>query len=167
MAILFGFLSAFMFLNCIVLILLILVQVPKKEAGAGMAFGGSAADALFGAGSGNALTTITKYSAGIFFGVALLMAIMASHLTPSASGVFEDVLSKPGPAGSQPAAPLIPGTVSNGGILSVPSPTTPAPANAGVPAAAPNSAVPAAPASSSAPVKPAVPLEAPAPATNK
>ena len=76
---LFILLSVFLFLDCIVLILLVLLQLPKKEAGAGMAFGGSATDALFGAGSGNALTTITKYSAGLFFGVALLMAIMTSH----------------------------------------------------------------------------------------
>ena len=79
----FGFLSAILFLDCIVLILLVLLQLPKKEAGAGMAFGGAATDALFGAGSGNALTTITKYSAGIFFGVALLMAIITSHLAPA------------------------------------------------------------------------------------
>ena len=47
-------------LNCLLLILLVLVQLPKKDAGAGMAFGGGAADALFGAGSGNVLTKITK-----------------------------------------------------------------------------------------------------------
>ena len=42
-----------------------LVQLPKKDAGAGMAFGAGTADALFGAGSGNLLTKITGWAAGI------------------------------------------------------------------------------------------------------
>ena len=45
--------TAVIFIDCVLLILLVLVQLPKKEAGAGMAFGGAATDALFGAGSGN------------------------------------------------------------------------------------------------------------------
>ena len=64
-----GLLTFLLVLNCLLLILLVLVQLPKKDAGAGMAFGGGAADALFGAGSGNALTKITKYAA-----IALLRA---------------------------------------------------------------------------------------------
>ncbi len=51
-----GLLTFILVINCLVLILLVLVQLPKKDAGAGIAFGGGAADALFGAGSGNALT---------------------------------------------------------------------------------------------------------------
>ena len=52
-----GLLTFLMILDCIVLVMLILIQLPKKEAGAGLAFGGSASDALFGAGSGNVLTS--------------------------------------------------------------------------------------------------------------
>ena len=59
------------------LILLVLMQLPKKEAGAGLAFGGGATDALFGAGSGNVLTKITKYAAVIFFALALLLSVAA------------------------------------------------------------------------------------------
>ncbi len=55
-----GILTVLMVINCVLLILLVLVQLPKKDAGAGLAFGGGAADALFGAGSGNVLTKITK-----------------------------------------------------------------------------------------------------------
>jgi hypothetical protein len=47
-----------------------------------MAFGGGATDALFGAGSGNVLTKITKYVAGIFFALAVGMAWI-THLTTS------------------------------------------------------------------------------------
>ena len=72
MGFLIGLFTLFMVLDCAVLIFLVLIQLPKKEAGAGLAFGGSATDALFGAGSGTVLTKITKYAAGIFFGLALL-----------------------------------------------------------------------------------------------
>ena len=79
MNILYIFLTILMFLDCFILILLVLLQLPKKEAGAGVAFGAGATDALFGAGSGNVLTKITKYAAGIFFGLALIMAMIASN----------------------------------------------------------------------------------------
>jgi len=72
-------LTAFLVLDCLLLGLLILVQLPKKEAGVGMAFGGGAADALFGAGSGNALTKLTKYTAGIFFALVVLLSILNTH----------------------------------------------------------------------------------------
>jgi protein translocase SecG subunit len=60
-------------LNCLLLIFLVLIQLPKKDAGAGMAFGAGTADALFGAGSGNALTKITKYSAGALIALCLVI----------------------------------------------------------------------------------------------
>jgi len=60
MGFLIGLLTVVMVLDCLVLILLVLIQLPKKEAGMGLAFGGAATDALFGAGSGNVLTKITK-----------------------------------------------------------------------------------------------------------
>src|SRR5678815_4123187 len=65
--------------NCLFLILLVLVQLPKKEAGAGLAFGAGAVDTLLGAGSGNALTKLTKYSAGSFLGLAVLRAVLKAH----------------------------------------------------------------------------------------
>ena len=67
MGFIIGLLTLVLVLDCIVLVLLVLIQLPKKEAGAGLAFGGAASDALFGAGSGNVLTKVTKYSATIFF----------------------------------------------------------------------------------------------------
>jgi protein translocase SecG subunit len=73
--------------NCMLLILLVLVQLPKKDAGAGIAFGAGTADALFGAGSGNALTKITKYAAGVFLGLSLFLGFLQSksHSAASAS----------------------------------------------------------------------------------
>lgn len=67
------FLTLVLVAICLFLILLVLVQLPKKDAGAGMAFGGGTADALFGAGSGNALTKITKYTAVAFLLLSLVL----------------------------------------------------------------------------------------------
>ncbi len=56
MAFIIGLLTLVMVLDCLIVILLVLIQLPKKDAGAGLAFGGGATDALFGAGSGTVLT---------------------------------------------------------------------------------------------------------------
>jgi preprotein translocase subunit SecG len=78
-----GLLTVLLVADCILLVLLVLLQLPKKEAGAGLAFGGTATDALFGAGSGNVLTRITKYVATAFFVLAIALALVAK---PSKSG---------------------------------------------------------------------------------
>lgn len=122
MNILYGFLTVLMFVDCIFLVLLVLLQLPKKEAGAGMAFGGAATDALFGAGSGNVLTKITKYVAGIFFGLAILMALMASHRSPSSAAALAQSLLQQS-AGGKPAAP--PATTSSSTPEPAPSSTPP------------------------------------------
>ena len=80
--------TAVLVLDSLFLILLVLVQLPKKEAGLGQAFGASATDALFGAGSGNALTKMTKYSTGIFFALTLVIYLMYNHHARSGAGAF-------------------------------------------------------------------------------
>jgi preprotein translocase subunit SecG len=89
-----GILIFFLVINCAVLILLVLVQLPKKDAGAGLAFGGGAADALFGAGSGNALTKITKYATIAFFGLALTIGIMQDRAHQGNTAAFEKQLQQ-------------------------------------------------------------------------
>lgn len=74
-----GILTVFLILDCLFLVLLVLVQLPKKEAGMGQAFGGAATDALFGAGSGNALTKMTKYATAVFFVLTLSLSILNAH----------------------------------------------------------------------------------------
>src|ERR1035437_5537085 len=76
MSFIVGILKFFLVINCALLILLILIQLPKKDAGAGMAFGGGTADALFGAGSGNVLTKVTKYATMVFFALALVLGYL-------------------------------------------------------------------------------------------
>ena len=79
MTILIWLFTFLLVVDCLLLMLLVLIQLPKKEAGMGQAFGGGATDALFGAGSGNALTKLTKYTAGIFFALTLLISVLHSH----------------------------------------------------------------------------------------
>ena len=86
MSLLIGFLTVLMVLDCVALIFLVLIQLPKKESGAGMAFGGGATDALFGAGSGNALTMITKYAAGIFLVLSLTLSILNAQQSKNGIG---------------------------------------------------------------------------------
>jgi protein translocase SecG subunit len=147
MVFLIGLLTVVMVLDCLVLIFLVLIQLPKKEAGAGLAFGAGATDALFGAGSGTVLTKITKYAATTFFGLAVILSILQSHYHRRNTSAFERSLEQPGRPASgpvapgpatpaQPAPPAIPLTsASNTPLLSVP------PAEAtNLPAAATNSA---------------------------
>ena len=51
-----GVLTFFLVVNCAVLILLVLVQLPKKDAGAGLAFGGGVSRLLFGTAAGGGAT---------------------------------------------------------------------------------------------------------------
>jgi protein translocase SecG subunit len=80
--------------DCLILTLLILIQLPKKEAGMGQAFGGSTTDALFGAGSGTALTKMTKYTAGIFFALTLLLSVLHGRAARSHSGDLRNKLTQ-------------------------------------------------------------------------
>lgn len=73
-----GILTFLLVVDCLFLILLILIQLPKKEAGLGQAFGGSTTDALFGAGSGTVLTKLTHYAATVFLSVTFLLSILNS-----------------------------------------------------------------------------------------
>ena len=78
MSYLIGILTIVLVLNCFFLVLLILIQLPKKESGSGLAFGGGAMDMALGAGAGNVLTKLTKISAGLFLLLCLVLAIIGN-----------------------------------------------------------------------------------------
>jgi preprotein translocase subunit SecG len=141
-------LSVVMVIDCTVLVLLVLMQLPKKDAGAGLAFGGAATDALFGAGSGNFLTKATKYAAGFFFLLAICLSLLQSWRAHQPGSDFlqrvkaaqneQTTISAPPaptpPPNAQPA-PSAPPT----NILITPT------IESNTPAAAPSNAAPAAP----------------------
>lgn len=133
MAFFLGLLTFILVLDCVLLILLVLVQLPKKEAGAGLAFGGAASDALFGAGSGNVLTKITKYAAAAFFVLAIGLGVLqgafgkrntAAELQRELEklGKQPSSLVTPPPAVEKPAPAAAP---AQSNLLSTPAPTPP------------------------------------------
>ena len=136
MSFIVGILTFLLVINCLVLILLVLVQLPKKDAGAGIAFGGGTADALFGAGSGNVLTKITKYATVALILLALILGYLQDkvHHNSSASAfekqvqqkqMEKPVISNPAPA---PATTPSASTAPANNILSTLPPVTNAPA---------------------------------------
>lgn len=122
MSFLIGLLTFVLVLVCLAMILLVLIQLPKKDAGVGVAFGGGTTDALFGAGSGTVLTKATKYAAVAFFGLALVVGIMQKHVHKEDT---DDFRTKADAAAQAPVA--APAT----------QPTAPATAPATTPAASP------------------------------
>jgi preprotein translocase subunit SecG len=94
MGFLIGLLTFVMVVDCLILIFLVLIQLPKKEAGAGLAFGAGATDALFGAGSGTVLTRVTKYAAIAFFVLAVIVGIMQSRFHRSSTSEFQRKLAE-------------------------------------------------------------------------
>ena len=90
-----GLLTVVMVFDCLLLILLVLIQLPKKEAGAALAFGGGATDALFGAGKGTVLTQITKYAASGFFLLAVIVSVLVSKYRTQGTSTFMNTLENP------------------------------------------------------------------------
>jgi preprotein translocase subunit SecG len=135
MSLLIGFLTFVLVVNCLFLVLLVLVQLPKKEAGAGLAFGAGAVDTLIGAGSGNALTKMTKYAAGLFLGLGVLLAVLNSQRYHGSSRGIQEELSR-SKSSAAPALPTAPAAAPASGALNT-NPIS-APANSGtLPATAP------------------------------
>lgn len=126
MSLLIGLLTFILVVNCLFLILLVLVQLPKKEAGAGLAFGAGTVDTLIGAGSGNALTKMTKYAAGIFLGLAVLLAVLNAQRHEGASRSLQEELARKSSA--LPVLPQQPTAAPSTGTLSNSTPPAAAPA---------------------------------------
>jgi preprotein translocase subunit SecG len=119
MAFLIGLLTFALVMVCLAMILLVLIQLPKKEAGVGVAFGGAATDALFGAGSGTVLTKATKYAAVAFFVLALIVGIMQKHSHSKKSDEFRlkaDQAAQTAPA-TQPVPQPTPAPAAGGAPL--------------------------------------------------
>lgn len=133
MGLIIGLLTFVLVVNSLLLLLLILVQLPKKEAGAGLAFGGAASDALFGAGSGNVLTRITKYSAGVFLFMALFLSVLQSYYAKSTSRSIAAELENAAAEAATAIPPaLVPTNTAAPTVPPTPSPSEPTIPNAAV-----------------------------------
>lgn len=151
MALLIGFLTFILVLISVFVILLVLVQLPKKETGGGMAFGAGMSEMILGAGSGNVLTRITKYSVIAFLSLSMVLSVLVSgHARKTGLGVTQALEEKARSANqTAPASPNSPGTpglqqlatpaaavASTTTVVnpSAPTPVTPAPAAPAAPA---------------------------------
>ena len=135
-----GFLTVLLVIDCLLLILLVLVQLPKKEAGMGQAFGGAATDALFGAGSGNALTKMTKYATVAFLLLTMCLSILNAQQSKSNRSRFAtQVQSAAAPAPVLPPPTQVVPPISTNRLTNAAAATNAAaPAtNAAAPVAAP------------------------------
>ena len=124
-------LTVLLIVDCLVLGLLILIQLPKKEAGVGVAFGGGATDALFGAGSGNALTQLTKYTATAFFALVIVLSILKVNQQGAGSAetrrALEKLMSTQPPSVPPLTVPSAPAAATNSVEATAPAPMTNAP----------------------------------------
>lgn len=150
-----GILTVFLILDCLFLMLLVLVQLPKKEAGMGQAFGGAATDALFGAGSGNALTKMTKYATVVFFVLTFSVFLLnASQARKKGAGTLERTL--------QSVKDTTPATLPPGPVKGTDSSLLPTNMQGKAPTGATTNAVPATAPATNKPLL--TPTPAPAPA---
>lgn len=131
MGILIGLLSFVLVVVCLLLGLLVLIQLPKKEAGMGMAFGSGAVDTLLGAGAGSALTSITKWVGGIFLALCIVLAWLGNvkNSSGSAAKAVREAVSR-----SEAAAPAAAAPAANA-LITATNAATKAPAPAAAPAA--------------------------------
>jgi len=130
LSLIIGLLTFVLVMICGALILLILAQLPKKDAGAGLAFGGGTAEAIFGAGAGTPLAQITKYCAGIFLGLALTLSALNAYRSNQGDRLIEEEAARQAATG-----PAIteedPAAVTADGTTDVISTVTSDPAEAG------------------------------------
>jgi len=132
MGILIGLLSFVLVLVCLLLGLLVLIQLPKKEAGMGMAFGSGAVDTLLGAGAGSALTSITKWTGGIFLALCVILAWLGNlkNSSGSAAKAVREAVSRtePGAVPNAMTSGLITATNAPAPAPAAQTPAAPAPA---------------------------------------
>ena len=142
-------LTTVLVLNCFFLVLLILIQLPKKESGSGLAFGGGTLDMALGAGAGNVLTKLTKVSASLFLLLCLVLAVIGGT---DKGGLSERLAGDGAPADdTTPANPGLTAPAEATGKAEDTAPSPPAPTPA-----------PTAPEAATPPAVPEKPAETPA-----
>ncbi len=150
-------LSFFFIINCLVLIIVVLLQSGKAADLAG-AFGGAGSQTAFGPrGAANVLSKATTWCAVMFMLCAMAMVLRTDKTVGQGSSILERV-SKPAPKPAAPTNPAIPATTPAAPV-STPT-TTPATTPATTPSTPQSNTKPASqppPAPQSAPAPPKKP----------
>ena len=79
-------------LTSLAMVLLVLMQKAKNDGGMGAALGGGAAEATFGADTGNVLTNATIKAAILFFVLSLLLYLGHIHVRNNAAAEAGEAL---------------------------------------------------------------------------
>jgi preprotein translocase subunit SecG len=129
MSIVLGILTFVLILVSLFIVLVVLAQ-KSKDGGMGAALGGGAAEAAFGAETGNVLSKSTIYAAVLFFVLAFALylgRIFESKHASAAAGSALPTIAAPATPVSAPAATTTsaPGAVT---LPTAPAPAAPAPA---------------------------------------
>ena len=136
MSILLNLLTAVLILVSLFLILVVLAQ-KSKDGGMGAALGGGAAEAAFGAETGNVLSKSTIYAAVLFFVLAFTLYLgriyERKHAAADAGNALPSIAvpaaAAPAPAANTTATPAVQlPAASPAPATSAPATTTPAPA---------------------------------------
>jgi preprotein translocase subunit SecG len=128
MSIVLGILTFVLILVSLFIVLVVLAQ-KSKDGGMGAALGGGAAEAAFGAETGNVLSKSTIYAAVLFFVLAFALylgRIFESKHASAAAGSALPTIAAPATPVSAPAATTTsaPGAVT---LPTAPAPAAPAP----------------------------------------
>jgi preprotein translocase subunit SecG len=130
-------LSTFFILNCLVLIIVVLLQSGKAADLAG-AFGGAGSQTAFGPrGAANVLSKATTWCAVMFMLCAMAMVLRTDKAVGAGSSILERV-SKPAPKSAPATTPAAPATTPASPATTPVAPaTTPATTPATAPATTP------------------------------
>lgn len=102
MSVIIGILLVIHVFICAILVVAVLMQLPRSE-GLGAAFGGGAAENVFGAQTTHVLAKLTVWLGVGFFVVTLMLAIAFAHNQPSTAKFEQEVLSTTTPTEATPA----------------------------------------------------------------
>ncbi len=154
-------LTGFFIINCLVLVVVVLLQSGKAADLAG-AFGGAGSQTAFGPrGAANVLSKATTWCAVMFMLCAMAMVLRTDKAVGQGSSILEKV-SKPAPKPAPATIPAAPATTPASTPTTTPATTPAAPANS---PATPPATTPSTPQSNSQPASqpPAASQPTPAP----
>ena len=125
-------LNAFFVLNCLVLIVVVLLQSGKAADLAG-AFGGAGSQTAFGPrGAASVLSQATTWCAVMFMVCAMAMVVRVDRSVEQGGSILQKfskpapATTKPAPASPTPAAPTQPAAPPQSSTPQQPAPSTPA-----------------------------------------
>jgi preprotein translocase subunit SecG len=118
-------LTAFFVLNCLVLIIVVLLQSGKAADLAG-AFGGAGSQTAFGPrGAANILSKATTWCAVMFMVCAMALVLRTDKAAENGGSILQQ-FSKPAPKVATPPKAVVPSTTPQSSVPAAPAPAAPA-----------------------------------------